>query len=393
MRWRIGSILGVLMVLSGVAHGAAVAQHWAAASQTAMAITGDITLTPDSLTFANGTVLHLQPAGSAPGTDGLAPPRADAARLYRVRDPRPLVLLHGNALCRATYVGLYTPAVKPGAPQDLYVAFYTGDAPHLPAQASRQICDSPYWFEPAPAIRAGFDCARAASVVEKAICADAGSAELDRQMAAAFSAVLRRDPQQAGIWRASQRRFLALRNACAAPERGHPPSQAALYSCIGDLTRARRDALRRAGDDRHAAAPWIALRATDEGGQVQCAARSGADGSDTLLVQRRPGTAGAGRVIFAEFAAEGVGVLRPGDTAGFAVDGAMFPAQLAIDPPSAGPDRRFRILAGKDDAALVAAMKTGRELRVLRNAKTVFLAPLAGFAPIYAKAMAACPSG
>jgi uncharacterized protein YecT (DUF1311 family) len=74
----------------------------------------------------------------------------------------------------------------------------------------------PDWRTPA----ASFDCARAATVVEHAICADAALARLDRQTAEAYQAALRNayEPTAQAKLRQEQRDWLAKRNAtCVLP--------------------------------------------------------------------------------------------------------------------------------------------------------------------------------
>jgi hypothetical protein len=63
----------------------------------AMAITGDVTLPPDRITFANHKSFPLAPAGTVP--EFAAPMERVSATLYRVTAPDDPVLLHGNRLC------------------------------------------------------------------------------------------------------------------------------------------------------------------------------------------------------------------------------------------------------------------------------------------------------
>jgi hypothetical protein len=62
-----------------------------------MAITGDVTLPPDRITFANHKSFPLAPAGTVP--EFAAPTERVSATLYRVTAPDDPVLLHGNRLC------------------------------------------------------------------------------------------------------------------------------------------------------------------------------------------------------------------------------------------------------------------------------------------------------
>ena len=87
----------------------------------------------------------------------------------------------------------------------------------------------PDWRAPAPS----FDCAKAATSVEKAICADAALARLDRQVAEAWQVGMRNayEPTAQAKLRQEQRDWLARRNAaCAGPAPG---------ACLTTLYRAR----------------------------------------------------------------------------------------------------------------------------------------------------------
>ena len=59
---------------------------WTAASTTAMAITGDITVEPDRVTFGNGRSIGLKPV-------------AGEARLFTIEPPENPQLLNGNFIC------------------------------------------------------------------------------------------------------------------------------------------------------------------------------------------------------------------------------------------------------------------------------------------------------
>lgn len=62
-----------------------------------------------------------------------------------------------------------------------------------------------------------FDCGRASTPTERAICADARLSRLDRDVAQAYASALARG-RDADV-RASQRRWIALRNDCGADQR------------------------------------------------------------------------------------------------------------------------------------------------------------------------------
>ena len=88
----------------------------------------------------------------------------------------------------------------------------------IPLSALKDVM-RPDWRAPAPS----FDCRRAATPIEKAICADAALARLDRQTAEAYQSALRNayEPAAQERLRAEQRTWLAGRNkTCAGPAPG-----------------------------------------------------------------------------------------------------------------------------------------------------------------------------
>jgi uncharacterized protein YecT (DUF1311 family) len=91
----------------------------------------------------------------------------------------------------------------------------------------------PDWRAPA----ASFDCARAATVIEHAICADAALARLDRQAAEAYQAALRNayEPTAQAKLRQEQRDWLAKRNT--------PCASGAPAACLTKFYRDRLAAL------------------------------------------------------------------------------------------------------------------------------------------------------
>jgi hypothetical protein len=91
----------------------------------------------------------------------------------------------------------------------------------------------PDWRAPA----ASFDCAKAASAIEHAICADAGLARLDRQVAENYQSKLRNayEPGDKDKLKQVQRDWLEMRNkTCGGPSPG---------ACLTKLYRARLDVL------------------------------------------------------------------------------------------------------------------------------------------------------
>lgn len=91
----------VMLASLGIATAAAAAgvEHWSATSNTAMAITGDITLSPTRLAMA-GKSLPLAVAADVPafGTSLNGPRPARILKVTRPADPK---LLNGNTLCGA----------------------------------------------------------------------------------------------------------------------------------------------------------------------------------------------------------------------------------------------------------------------------------------------------
>jgi uncharacterized protein len=69
---------------------------------------------------------------------------------------------------------------------------------------------------PLAAHAAGMNCERAASVTEKAICADPELLERDSKLAESYAKVLNADPAQSDAVRQSQRAWLQVRNRCGA---------------------------------------------------------------------------------------------------------------------------------------------------------------------------------
>lgn len=82
--------------------------RWVAASDTAMSITGDIRVSADSITFANGQSLTLQRVSED---------------VYKAMPPSDPKLLHGNTLCGSpvTYITLASSS------EELEMKVYTGD--------------------------------------------------------------------------------------------------------------------------------------------------------------------------------------------------------------------------------------------------------------------------
>lgn len=87
-------------------------QHLVAVSTTAMSITGDVTVTPATMTFSNGTSVSLRLAKTGA-----------AYRLFAVSAKSNPVLLRGNTLCGAATPG-YVSIGSPDAQGDVHMSFY-----------------------------------------------------------------------------------------------------------------------------------------------------------------------------------------------------------------------------------------------------------------------------
>jgi uncharacterized protein YecT (DUF1311 family) len=240
---------------------------------------------------------------------------------------------------------------------------------------------------PAPVVaHPGFDCAKAATPVEQAICANTGLADADRRMTEAFAKRLNASPDATAL-RQDQRAFLQDRARCADTEPGHPDDERSrlVGGCIYDLTAARLDEL--AATE---AAAWLVF-AEGKPADRTCSLRFGHDGSDAVEIERHADDPTMLR--FTEFVFRLGPLLKAADHAGFDVDGRFFPAIVTIPPESDGLPT---IAAAADDAsALLHALATGRMLRVKRNGKVIFRAPLASFAAADAQTRRDCglPAG
>ena len=94
---------------------------------------------------------------------------------------------------------------------------------------------------PPPASRPSFDCRRARTAVEQAICATPALAARDREMAFLYQRALVSDPDRARAVGGSQGGWLAARNDCA---RTGPLGSGAIEACIGQAYDARIRELR-----------------------------------------------------------------------------------------------------------------------------------------------------
>jgi hypothetical protein len=93
---RNASFLAVMLVLSGSAW-AQQPKPWTATSTTSIAITGNIRVTPTSITFQNGKSLAMQDAGIV--TVKSITGDVTQGQLYRVTSQTNPALLQGTYLC------------------------------------------------------------------------------------------------------------------------------------------------------------------------------------------------------------------------------------------------------------------------------------------------------
>ncbi|HEX5325695.1 MAG TPA: lysozyme inhibitor LprI family protein, partial [Acetobacteraceae bacterium] len=104
-------------------------EHWAAVSNTALSITGDVTFSSDQITFQNGRSLSLSPVGGILMADGTN--RRIEASLFRVTRPQDPVLLAGNTLCGSpiTFIAVWHPAPVGSDIDPRALAVFSGQTP------------------------------------------------------------------------------------------------------------------------------------------------------------------------------------------------------------------------------------------------------------------------
>jgi uncharacterized protein YecT (DUF1311 family) len=128
-------------------------------------------------------------------------------------------------LARVAQAAPAAPAPAPAAPVNTNTT-----APERPQATPPQPTPQPVQRQPtapAPAVPTGahpsFDCAKARTKGEIAVCSNAGLAALDRNMAAQYGrAIAQATPEQRALLRSTRNRFLAYRDRC--------PN----HSCIGN---------------------------------------------------------------------------------------------------------------------------------------------------------------
>lgn len=153
-------------------------------------LTADVDYTVQQAADGSGTVVVLRNADAMIGS---------LATLARVNEPV-----------------TSAPPVEPGVEAN-------GVAPTLPPTAAPQAEQPKPSAPPASGTHPSFDCAKARTKGEVAVCSDAGLAALDRNMAAQYGrAVADASPEQRALLRRTRDRFIAYRDRC--PNR----------SCMGD---------------------------------------------------------------------------------------------------------------------------------------------------------------
>lgn len=114
------AIVGTAMLLSAGACGAAEStegpppqlfeQKWIALTTTAMGVTGDVVMTPTTITFNGRVTFHLRYLSQVPALNATWK-EIDRYWLYEVLDPRPAELRPKSGLCGSTLPGQHiTPA-------------------------------------------------------------------------------------------------------------------------------------------------------------------------------------------------------------------------------------------------------------------------------------------
>lgn len=128
----------------------AAAEQWEATSTIAMAITGNVTLSPDRITFQNGASLPLTLVGHAAAFETPTNQRVPAD-LYKVTAPANPLLLHGNRLCGTpvTYIAVW-PVPASGGRQGRGMNVFSGATPPLPSGSRTGECGL-FFYETAAA--------------------------------------------------------------------------------------------------------------------------------------------------------------------------------------------------------------------------------------------------
>ena len=130
-------ILGaaVVMALTSAAPAQAV-RRWVPIDRITMGVTGDLTLSGETLTFGNGASLHLKLIAARKRGHWSAANELEEGDVYKVDPPANPVLLRDNTLCDkpATYIVLSYPVAH-----DAFLNVYTGPNPPN-GEGSEQAC-------------------------------------------------------------------------------------------------------------------------------------------------------------------------------------------------------------------------------------------------------------
>ncbi|MCC7276604.1 MAG: DUF1311 domain-containing protein [Alphaproteobacteria bacterium] len=240
-----------------------------------------------------------------------------------------------------------------------------------------------------------FDCGKARTRVEQAICGDQRLAAADREMADLYRARLAAgDAAATEALRRDQQAWLRQRGQCEQ----HPAGSPAIVACVAALLTARIVVLRPVAA-APAAPPAPAPAAASapagpapraEGPPVAAAGwtAAAADGACTLAREsargrrfaiERGADAGADRPGTATFraAAGEDDLVVAGDRVVLIVDQQRIPATVPVD----GPPRA--VVPAEREAAAIRLFAAGRTLAVVRQIDTLLEVPLAGFADAY----------
>lgn len=127
--WR-GTFVAFVALGVAIGAGASGYEHWTATSDTAVSITGNITLSSNEMVLAGRKVLHIGKVQNLPIDDGAG--FKGLATLYRVSPPADPVLLNGNRICgtgAVTFIIIWhsAPVAAGDGPGRAFAAF-TGQA-------------------------------------------------------------------------------------------------------------------------------------------------------------------------------------------------------------------------------------------------------------------------
>jgi hypothetical protein len=136
-------LLAVAVLIAVLPQAAHAGDRWAAASKTAISITGDIVIDHDTVTFAGGTSLKLKPYEMARNGDWAGTGDEVAGDVFKLQPPSSPKLLRGKPLCTepATFVVLWT-----FGEGELTLNVYSGDAAPTGLPDADALCAS-YSYE------------------------------------------------------------------------------------------------------------------------------------------------------------------------------------------------------------------------------------------------------